>query len=349
MGDPDNRTPYRTQGRNNKNFSIMDNKMIVQSYQFTTAKQRYNLTCQRAMLHIIKYAQYTIEGQTLNGELYDRVQTDQWENKLITIPLRELDPKGETTNYTYYKEELKQLFEITAEWKYKGGRQLRPFVQGIKLEDSGVGIFEVNKEVWQLILDYSKGYRKFELQKALECKNVYSMRFYELISGKTEPINYTMEYLKKMFKVEKTYKANADFIKHVIDIAKKELDKIAPYTFRYEKIYDTEHEGKGRKPIKGIRIYPIYQPEKEDTKLAEQEFDRKIRNSVLNPEIKRILTDYYEFSVQELNNNLDLFLTAGQYFDLDRILRDKLTLARQSRNPKGYLIGILKRKLAEYK
>lgn len=323
----------------------MENKVIVQSYQLTTARQNYNLISQRAMLHIVKSAQYTIEGQHLNTQLFDKIETDQWQNKHITIPIAELDPAGATTNYTYIKEQLKELFNITAEWKYKGGVVMRPFVQEIKIDEAGVASFEIDKKVWELILDYSKGYRKFELKSAMQCKSPYSLRFYELITEKDSPITYKIDYLKKMFKLEKKYPNNYDFLRRIVEPSKKELDKIAPYTFRYEKIYDDEHNGKGRKPIKSIMLIPIHQPEKEDKALASDDTLKRYTGLVLDKDIQRILVQNYGFSTTEIKNNLELILKAQREIDLlDLLVRTKKR-AGQTSNPKGYLINAIKYEL----
>jgi len=37
-------------------------------------------------------------------------------------------------------------------------------------------------------MNFAKGYRKYELQTAMEFESVYAMRFYELLSGQKTPL-----------------------------------------------------------------------------------------------------------------------------------------------------------------
>ena len=53
---------------------------------------------------------------------------------------------------------------------------------------TGVAKFRVSPNVWNIVLDFTKGYRKYELKTTMQFKSVYSMRFYELLSGQTNPL-----------------------------------------------------------------------------------------------------------------------------------------------------------------
>ena len=55
---------------------------------------------------------------------------------------------------------------------------------------------QVHKLFWEAILDYRSGYRKLDVKRAIALKSVYAIRFYELFSGKTEPIIYPVAKLK---------------------------------------------------------------------------------------------------------------------------------------------------------
>ena len=56
---------------------------------------------------------------------------------------------------------------------------------------TGIATFHVYDPVWKCILDFGKGFRKYELVTAMSFKSVYSMRMYELMSGQKDPISYT--------------------------------------------------------------------------------------------------------------------------------------------------------------
>ena len=48
-------------------------------------------------------------------------------------------------------------------------------------------------DIWRCLLDFTKGYRKYELVTAMQFKSVYSMRMYELMSGQKRPLEFTFE------------------------------------------------------------------------------------------------------------------------------------------------------------
>lgn len=56
--------------------------------------------------------------------------------------------------------------------------------------------FEIQPEIYNAVLNFSKGFRKYELKTAMEFTSQYSMRFYELMSGQQTPLTYTIEDLK---------------------------------------------------------------------------------------------------------------------------------------------------------
>ena len=47
--------------------------------------------------------------------------------------------------------------------------------------------FEIHEITYNAFLDFSKGYRKYELQTAMNFNSIYAMRFYELFSGQKTP------------------------------------------------------------------------------------------------------------------------------------------------------------------
>ena len=108
--------------------------------------------------------------------------------------------------------------------------------------------------------EFSKGYRKYELVTAMQFNSVYSMRFYELLSGQKRPLEFTFEQLREMLCVNDKYKLVGDFKRWVLDIAKRELDESSPYSFNYIEVKE------GRKVV-GFKFFPTFNPDNKDAKL----------------------------------------------------------------------------------
>ena len=167
------------------------------------------------------------------------------------------------------------------------------------------------------------------------------MRFYEVISEQKKTINYSIDNLKKMFSIENKYQDTNNFIKRVVDSAKKELDEKSPYTFHYEKI-------KTGKKITSLRFVPIYQSQFDSELIQRKNLNKQMSNRWFIPEnIEDYLKHNFEFSEKELSNNLTLFESLYKNLS-EEMLLDFLTDLREpstyADNRKGFIIGALKKK-----
>lgn len=80
-------------------------------------------------------------------------------------------------------------------------------VQSPKLDKYNSFIeFRLDKKIYEAFLNFSKGYRKYELTTAMQFESVYAMRFYELLSGQKKPLTYSIDTLKEMFSITKNTK-----------------------------------------------------------------------------------------------------------------------------------------------
>jgi len=208
----------------------------------------------------------------------------------------------------------------------------------LKYESSVV--FRLHPSVYSALLDFSKGYRKYELRTAMMLKSTYSMRFYELLSGQKDPITYKIEKLKSMFNVEDKYKLTADFIRKTIDVAKKELDQKCPYSFNYK-------VNKVGVKIHSVTLYPVYIPTNRDDDLEDKELRKQVS---LRWDFDKVLINYlkenFKFTQQEIKNNFKLFKEANQNLDLLSFLSEIKRKADNARiSPQAFVVGALRKKL----
>ena len=83
------------------------------------------------------------------------------------------------------------------------------------------------------------------------------MRFYELLSGQTKPLTYSIEELRKMLCLEKKFQPIPNLEKKVIDIAQRELDESSPYSFTWER-QEVSSRGRNGKKVVGYTFYPKF-------------------------------------------------------------------------------------------
>lgn len=340
-----------------KNMVKPINKDVIQSYLVTSARYDFNVQEKRILFRLVEMCQHQLEGQPLNKNYhFDKNLIGDYE---VIVPIsafltrvEEEEERGglKNKNYSRVKEALRRLRNKTIEieepdpsypgeyiWKLIG------IIEKPKFETRGYAKFEIQPEIFEAILNFAKGYRRIELKTAFEFESVNAMRFYELLSEKTEPITYTIEQLKKMFKVENKYKQTRDFVLYVIDPAKKELDKKSPYSFDYTK--NTE----GKKVV-SLTFKPYKIPANMDLDLERTRLEKKVSVSWdIDAKILDSLKYDYDFTTKGIGYNRAILIDAQNTFDLLLFLSQKKRLAHEKKNPKGYIINAIKKHLESIK
>lgn len=316
------------------------NKDVIQSYLLTSARYDFDVYEKRILYRLVELCQPQIEGQKLNHRF--SINEDLWGNRDIKVPISYLLKDEHDKHHARIKNALNRLNE--KRFEYEDDKIWKPIrlieMPVIQKYDEFVE-FKIHPEIYQAILNFSKGFRKFELVTAMSFESTYAMRFYELFSEKKSPITYSIEKLKIMFKIEGKYKLSADFFRRVIDPAKRELDKNSPYSFEYKPIKE------GRK-ITSVKFYPVYIPENRDNEIEERQLKKQISPSwELDRMVINYLKENYIFDTKEIINNMELFTKAQNKFDLMLFLSEMRDKCKNKANPKGYLINATKKELAK--
>jgi plasmid replication initiation protein len=317
------------------------NKKIIQSYIFTTAKYDFSVYEKRILFRIVETMQFALEGKTLKGNIAIEKELENG-NRKVVIPMSAFLSGEDDKNHDRVKGALRDLeskrfeYEDDRVWKI-----IRIIQKPVFDKYDSIVTFELQSEIYETLLNFSKGFRRYELQTAMEFESRYAMRFYELFSEQKSPITYSIDSLKAMFQIEDKYKLTTNFINRVIEPAKKELDAKSPYSFKYKPIKV------GRK-VSQIRFYPVALPKNQDTDLERKELQKQT-----SPlwELDKICVNYLKeallFSNDEIQNNIDLFKLANKKLDLVYELSLLKPKAEAKSNQKGYIINALKGKLQD--
>ena len=321
-------------------MSKINNKEVLQSYILTTAKYDYSVYEKRILYRLVELFQGLLQNQKLNDKI--TIEQDKQHTSIVSMPIKLFLQNETDTNHVRIKSALRNLAKKFFEYEDDNDWELISVISEPKIKkNTEIATFRINPKIVEAFLDFSKGFKKYELKVAMEFESVYTMRFYELLSNQKTPINYSIDKLKEIFNVTDKYRLTGGFIQKVIEPAKKELDRCSPYTFHYEPIKT------GRK-ITGIRFIPIHQPQFEDEELKKQKVMKQMSNRWFIPKnIEDYLKYNYEFTDKELNNNLGLFEAIHNNLNEEEFLDFLVELrpfAQYSENPKGYLIGALKKK-----
>jgi len=316
------------------------NKDVIQSYLLTSARYDFDVYEKRILFRLVELCQPQLKGQKLNDKF--SINSDLWGNRDIKMPISSFLKGEDDKNHSRVKDALRRLND--KRFEYEDDKIWKPIrlieLPRINKYEEFVE-FKIHSEIFQTILNFSKGFRKLELETVMQFESVYSMRFYELFSGKKTPITYTIDHLKIMFKLEGKYKRVNDFFRYVIEPAQKELNKKSPYSFEYK----AEKEGRR---ITKIKFYPVYVPENRDPQVEEKQLKKQVSPYwELSPMIIQYLKQNFLFQMKEINSNIDLLKTAEKKLDLMLFLSSLKVKAHEKRNPKGYVINAIKKHLNE--
>lgn len=322
-----------------------NNKLQFQSYIFSTAKYSFSVYEKRILYRMIEIEQKLINQQALDKAI--KIDTNLWGDKIYTVPMSLLlsarddddSKEGKSKNNKRFIDALTALQDkkVVYEDDEVYGRVGVISKFEFKKRDRFV-TWKADNKIVEMIMDFSKGWRAYELKIAFNLQSAYAMRFYEIVSNKTAKISYTSSDFIKMFELEDKYlqksgKPNFKLIElKIIKKAQEELDRVSPYTFTY----------RFSKDYAVIDIIPVFQSEFSN---AKYERDKKAidLSKVLTERESRILIEEFGFNEQGLKNNYSLFEQAKKVLpeNYSFFWFQKIRESKKKVSP-AYIIGILK-------
>ena len=329
------------------------NQDLVQSFKMTTIRNSFGLYGQRTITRLVEASQYLLEGKSIGDCVTYHVEKSLWGDVRVKMPISAILRKGDEANHPEAKRQLKKLVGLPLEYEAPNGDWICTTLisKVIFSKSTGEATLTIQPEIWEAILDFSKGFRRFEIEKALDLRSAYSMRLYQLISGQERPLSYNLVALKKMLGVEKKYARPADFIKRVIQPAKEELDKVSPYTFDFKPVTEKK-SARGKETITGITFIPYFQPKNRDQELEQKQDFGKLKRKYLGvvslpKSLENYLTHTAGFTMTGIKNNSELLLQAINHItDFEEVvLRNIVGRSREAKNPQGYIIKAIKSEL----
>lgn len=323
----------------------IEHRYLIQSYIFTAARYNYSVWEKRILYRLVEYAQSEVEGFLIKDHIH-RIQHN-FKDVSISMPISSIlvtTEKGNVSkHYSEAKKACRALGKKFLEWDdpEKGGYWGNPIIYNIHIPPKeGVMYFDVPNWVWDAILDFSKGFRRFDIAIAMKLHSQYSMRLFELMAEQNTPLTFTVEEIKKMFFLgDDKYKRTND-ISGLILRSKKELDKVSPYSF------ELVPEKKNNK-IVNFKFYPVYIRENENKRLAEMKQMAKVTARLqLDQDVYDFLRYSFGFEPKEINKNKKTLVEAQKKIEsLIDFLVNIRAKAFKADNTKSYVIGAIKKRI----
>ena len=214
---------------------------------------------------------------------------------------------------------------------------------------AGKMVVRVNRNIWRAMLDFSKGFRKYELEAAVKLRGKYSLRIYKLVSKQTEPITYSISDLRQMWGLTEKYKKVDDFVKNTIVAAKEELDRVSPYSFDYilnaARSAEVNKGRKGRPSITSVTFFPLRRMANQTTDSVRKQVDPSM---MLDYELYQMLKNKFYFDAQGIKANITLFdIAQKECDDILDFLDGIAPAALRAGNVQGYVINSIRKHLKE--
>ena len=325
-------------------------KEVVESYIFSTVRHDFGIYSERLLLRLVELAQREIRGLDFKGGTsIGKVEIGEWGDAEIVVPVKDILSGEEDKNYSKAKAAVRNLMgrflEYEDEQKYKATQILNE-VDVDKV--AGKMVIRVNRNIWRAMLDFSKGFRKYELETAVKLRGKYSLRIYKLVSKQTEPITYSISDLRQMWGLTEKYKKVDDFVKNTIVSAKEELDRVSPYSFDYvlnaAKSAEVNKGRKGRPAITSVTFFPLRRMANQTTDAVRKMVDPSL---LLDRELYMMLKNKFYFDVQGIKANITLFDTAQKECEILDFLDGIAPAALRAANVQGYVINAIRKHLKE--
>jgi len=325
-------------------------KEVVESYIFSTVRHDFGIYSERLLLRLVELAQQEIRGLDFKGGTdIGKVEVGPWGDADIMIPVKDILSGEDDKNYTKAKTAVRNLMGKFLEYEDEEKYRATQILNEVDVDKvAGKMLIRVNHNIWSAMLDFSKGFRKYELETASKLRGKYSLRIYKLVSKQTSPITYSIEELRKMWGLVDKYKKVDDFIKNTIVNAKEELDRVSAYSFEYSlnaaRSAEANKGRKGRPAISSVTFYPVHRLANESTDATRKMVDPSM---MLEHEYYMMLKNKFEFDTQGIRANITLLDLAQRECDILSFLDSIAPAALRAANVQGYVINAIRKHLKE--
>lgn len=303
---------------------------LIQSFLLSVTRVRLSLYEQRILTKIVEHGQTVLQG--LSPVQYKHVE-NPFDNEKIEIPIRYI-LTDRSKDYSKVIDACKALMSRKFEFyepKTKTYYADTVIHNVMHITGSGKVSFQVSRVLYDVMFNFSLGYKNYDLEEALTLPTPYAVRMYVLMNGQSNPLTWDIEKLKEMFGVKDKYSQTRDFIKKVIEPARIALVNNKCNGFTYSRVYE------GRK-VTHLRFFPVKVSD-EDKKIYAELSKEQLVNCKA---VELMLVEDLGFTWKEIGSNratIKRFARIGNCVDVLWSIEHR---AKQKRMDKGYVINAMK-------
>lgn len=313
-------------------------KNVIQSYIFSRIRSRMSVLEMRLLMRVVEFAQCVLEDIIIAKNL-GPMQHDLC-GKVIDIPVSSVLMPG-SHHYDRVIDAAKSLMAKIVEHYEPGSGSWKAasFVSAAEYS-SGNGVIRlyIHPWVWDCILDFTRGFVKYDLSVAMRLQSPYAIKLFFLVSNQKQPISYSFNELERFFGTEGKYARRNDFVRKVLMPAKAELDAKAPWSCDLRPMKD------GRR-LEYCMLYPFEQKEKYSEGIVARSEHAKFPSVWAYHQLYQYMKYNLDFSPVELGRNKALIHEFAELVpDATGVVADMHARAARRKDPpgKGWYINAIK-------
>lgn len=303
---------------------------LVQSFLLSVTRVRLSLYEQRILTKIVEHGQSVLQG--LSPHQYKHID-NPFDNEKIEVPIRYILTE-KSKDYSKVIDACKALMSRKFEFydpKTKTYYADTVIHNVIHVSGSGAVSFQVSRVLYDVMFNFSLGYKAYDLEEALTLPTPYAVRMYVLLNGQKTPLTWDIEKLKEMFGVIDKYKQTRDFIKKVIEPARLALVNAKCNGFTYSRVTE------GKK-VTALRFFPVKISEEDRQQYAQLSKEMLVNRKA----IEIMLVEDMQFTWKEIGANKATIDRFSQIQSATDTLMAIETRAKRKRMDKGYIINAMK-------
>lgn len=310
---------------------------LVQSFLLSVTRVKLSVYEQRIITRIVEHGQKVLQG--LSRAQLKHVE-NPYGNEEISIKIRYILTDG-TKDYAKVIDACKALMSRKFEFYNPDTRTyyMDTVIHNVQhIERSGEVKFLVSRVFFEVMYNFSLGYKNYDLETALTLPTPFAVRMYVLLNNQTRPITWSVEKLKEMFGVSDKYTQTADFIKKVIEPARKALVNNCANNFTYTRIYE------GQKVV-SLQFFPVKVDERAKSlygDLSKEQITQVVA-------CRMYLSTDAGFTAKEINANKSAIENFAKIPDaITSLYTIHKRAQRKSNNYKGYIINAMRSEFQEW-
>lgn len=310
---------------------------VIQSYVSAIGGGHMSLYEVRVWLQIVRRAQDILQGRRASTYVYSDADV-RAEHLTIEIEFRDVLPKG-SKHYEMVKDAIRGLSSHLVEHYSSSTKRWcnSPLVYNSSIE-TGTGHITicVARWVYEYILDFAHGYRRYYLESAMRLRKANSIVMYMLTCHLQHPITYRIDILKGITGDADNYVNNGDYVRKVIGSSASELERMGVNGYSYNII-------KTGCKVAAVCLSPI----KREIVPADDLTAQLPLSAVCDYGLKTYLVQQVGFTIRELGAHKDLLHNFGKMPGWQDKLVEIIERQRSRRAGKGYIINGMRSALKE--